>query len=122
MTEPDYGEVFCKCNHTELMQVARRAGHNVLPTFTREQLIQIIVLEAEGTQEPNEVDDIRLAIMQFLIDHRLKLETQITCPAKSFEPTACFGCVDAQVVHCYTSNGANSQQLITLHRKTPVRA
>lgn len=115
----EYYELFAPCSHTELYQIAKRAGHAVQPTFTRERLIKIITLEEECPQAPNEVDDIRRAIMGFLIEYRLKLETQITCPAKSFQPDACFGCVDAQVVHCYSSNGAGNKRLITLHRKSP---
>lgn len=115
----EYHELFARCSHTELFQIAKRAGHAVQPMFDRERLIRIITLEEECPQAPNEVDDIRFAIMGFLIKYRKKLETQITCPAKSFLPDACFGCVDAQVAHCYASNGADNQRLISLHRKTP---
>jgi len=113
----DFSEPFRKCSHTELYQIARRAGHNVHPLYSREQLIKVITLEEEGSSTPNEFDEIRLAIMRHLIEHRKRLETQITCPAKSFLPDACFGCVDAQVAHCYVNNGEDNQRLIQLHKK-----
>jgi len=113
----NFYEAFSNCNHTELCQVARRAGHNIRPTMTRDELIKIIVLDAPPSAEVNDFDETRRAIMRFLIEHRKKLETQITCPAKSFEPDACFGCVDAQVICCLVSNGPETQQLITLHKK-----
>jgi hypothetical protein len=116
--ETNYFELFSRVNHSELYQIARRAGHVVFPSLSRDSLIRIII----GEEEPpplliHDIDDTRLAIMRFLIDHRQKLETQITCPASSFKEDACFGCVDAQVVSCFTSNGANNQRLIQLHKK-----
>jgi hypothetical protein len=114
----DYQTLFERCNHSELLQIARRAGHNVFPNLAREVLIQIII-EEEPTQAPlHDIDATRVAIMRFIIDHRKKLETQISCPAKSFKEDACFGCVDAQVLSCFISNGANNQRLIQLHKKS----
>jgi hypothetical protein len=110
---------FSRCNHSELYQLARGQGHVVLPDLSREALIRIII--GEDTPPPStahDIDETRLAIMRFIIDHRKKLETQLTCPARSFKEDACFGCVDAQVLSCLTSNGANNQRLILLHKKT----
>jgi len=90
----------------------------VLPNLSREALIRIIIEEEAPPQlHIHDIDDTRLAIMHFLIDHRQKLETQVTCPAKSFKEDACFGCVDAQVISCFTGNGANNQRLIQLHKR-----
>lgn len=113
----NFYEVFSNCNHSELYQLARRAGHNVLPTMSRDELIKIIVLDAVASTAVHDIDETRRAIMRFIIDNRKKLETQITCPAKSFQPDACFGCVDVQVVHCLVSHGSDAQRLITLHKK-----
>ncbi len=114
----DYFELFSRCNHSELYQLARHTGHVVFPSLSRESLIRIIIEEeAPPPLRIHDIDDTRLAIMRFLIDHRQKLETQITCPAKSFKEDACFGCVDPQVISCFTGNGASNQRLIQLHKK-----
>jgi hypothetical protein len=113
----DCYELFSRCNHTELYQIARDNGHAVLPNVSREALIGILAGDVESPTVPHNIDETRLAIMKFIIDHRKKLETQLDCPAKSFQPDACFGCVDAQVISCLTSNGADNQRLILLHKK-----
>jgi hypothetical protein len=117
---PEYAEdyaLFDRCNHSELYQIARGNGHAVLPGVSRETLIRVIIGEVEPPAVLHDVDETRLAIMRFIIDHRKKLETQITCPARSFKPDACFGCVDAQVLSCLTNNGTANQRLILLHKK-----
>jgi hypothetical protein len=113
----EYQKLFERLNHTELFQIARRAGHNVFPNLAREALIQIIISEEQVQAPLNDIDATRFAIMRFIIDHRKKLETQISCPAKSFKEDACFTCVDAQVLSCFINNGANNQRLIQLHKK-----
>lgn len=113
----DYYELFSRCNHTELYQLARNAGHVVLPDTSREDLIRIIIGDVQPPDVRHDIDETRIAIMKFIIDHRKKLETQLTCPARSFKEDACFGCVDAQVISCLTSNGADNQRLILLHKK-----
>jgi hypothetical protein len=115
--ESEYYKLFTRCSHTELYQIARRAGHNVLPTLSRDELIKVIVLDAEDSKAVHDIDETRRAIMRFLIEHRKKLETQVTCPARTFEPDACFGCVDAQVICCLVSHGSDAQRIITLHKK-----
>lgn len=113
-----YYTLFSRCNHTELYQLARASGYVVLPSLTREELINIIIYE---TPVPvigdHEFDEWRRAIMRFIIDHRSVLETQISCPAKSFLEDACFGCVDTQVISCLTSNGTENTRLIQLRKK-----
>lgn len=54
--------------------------------------------------------------MAFIIDHRKVLESQLTCPAKSMNPKACFSCVDAQVISCLVENKKHLR-LIELHKK-----
>jgi hypothetical protein len=111
--------LFERCNHTEIYQIARGAGHVVLPSLSRDALIRIIIGEVPPPPLPfHDVDETRIALMKFIIDHRKKLETQLTCPARSFKPDACFACVDAQVYSCLTSNGAENQRLILLHKKS----
>lgn len=114
--EEDYA-LFDRLNHTELYQIAREAGFVVMPNLSREALIRIIIRDQPPPPlEAHEFDEWRRAIMLFIIDHRRVLETQLTCPARTFDPNACFGCVDAQVVSCLTGNAENIH-LIQLHRK-----
>lgn len=115
----EFYALFERCNHTELYQIARAAGHVVMPNLSREALIRIIILDrAPPPIDEHALDEWRRAIMLFLIDHRRVLETQISCPAKSFKEDACFGCVDVQVVSCLADN-AKAIHLIQLHRKKP---
>jgi hypothetical protein len=117
-SSPDeYRALFEACNRTELYQIARAAGFPVPPGSTRSELISIIIYEKECLNVPPDIDEWRRAIMRFLIDHRRVLETQITCPAKSFEEDACFTCIDTQVVHCLSSNGTENFKLIELRKK-----
>ena len=113
----EFYELFDRCNQTELYQIAKRNGHAVQPDFSREALIKTIIGEGQPLAlAEHAIDEWRRAIMRFLIDHKKTLETQITCPAKSFEPDACFGCVDAQVLHCVNNNGPNYRNLIALKK------
>lgn len=113
----EYYQLFDRCNHTELYQLAKRSGAAVMPDLSRDALIRIIIHEDPPPTSAHEIDEWRRAIMRFLIDHRRVLETQITCPAKSFEETACFSCIDTQVLHCLTNNGPENYKLIQLHKK-----
>lgn len=112
--------LFDHYNHTELYQMCQRAEIAALPTDSRETLIKFLEGELEPPPRPHELDLWRYGIMGFLLDHWRKVETQLTCPAKSGDPRACFGCVDAQVVSCLISNNANIS-LIRLYRKEPDR-
>ncbi len=42
--------------------------------------------------------------MRFLLEHWPMVFSQLTCPAKTGDPLACFQCVDAQVVYCIVDN------------------
>lgn len=116
----EFYQLFEQCNHTELYQLARRAGFIVSPNLSREALIKIIIYEEQPpATDYHDIDEWRRAIMRFLIDHKRVLETQVTCPARSFLEDACFGCVDAQVLTCLTSNGPENLRLIQLRKKKP---
>jgi hypothetical protein len=113
----EFYALFDRLNHTELYQLARSAGHVVMPNLARDALIRIIIHDREAPAiDEHTFDEWRLAIMRFIIDHRRVLETQITCPARTFQPDACFGCIDTQVVSCLVGNSSNLP-LIQLHRK-----
>ena len=114
--------LFAGCNHSELYQIAREQGHVVLPSLERDTLIRIIL----GAENPpiiyeHIVDEWRHAIMGFVIDHRKALETQIKCPASSFKPDACFGCLDQRVFSCLVAN-PHQQRLIQLYKRKPTNA
>lgn len=113
-----------KCNHTELLQVCQRAGIPVVPTYSKEQLIALL----EGLEEPQQdqfndfiVNMWRDAIMAFVIEYWARLRSQLVCPAKTGDPRACYGCVDAQVYACLVENEQMQpfikKQLIELKRK-----
>jgi len=42
--------------------------------------------------------------MRFIDDYWVKIQSQITCPAKSRDPKACYGCTDTQVYSCLVKN------------------
>lgn len=75
----------------------------------------------EGTKEYvseyNTMDDWRDAIMKVLLAHWTVVASQLTCPAKSGDPKACYECVDAQVTYCVVSQSEPDQKLIALRRK-----
>jgi hypothetical protein len=52
----------------------------------------------------NPFDRWRVAMARFIDDHWRMLEPQLTCPAHTRDPRACFGCLDTQVVACMVDN------------------
>lgn len=111
-------------NHTELYQTCIGAGILVRPNESREVMISLL----EGEQEPPEMTEgdhvfhnWRHGIINFLLDRWRAVETQIMCPARQLKdpvnpnPRPCFGCLDAQVIHCLVDNPANVN-LIAAHR------
>jgi hypothetical protein len=115
-TSTSSSSIFDSLNHTELYQTARAAGFVVLPSEPRANLIAYLLGEKEPPPIEHNIDMWRNGIMQFLIDHWKQVETQLTCPAKSKDPRACFGCVDTQVVSCLVNNEGDLHK-IRLHRK-----
>ncbi len=109
-------ELFAQCNHTELFQMARAAGFEVSPATRKEDLIGYLLGTAEPPAVPNEVDRWRHGIMGFLIQYWRAVETQLTCPARSKDPRACFTCLDQQVVTCLVQNEKDIH-LIQVHKK-----
>ncbi len=111
-------------NHTELYQTCMQAGILVRPNEGREEMIAYL----EGWKEPPVLSDAdhvfhtwRHGIINFINEYWSKLETQLMCPARLMKhpttpnPKPCFGCLDAQVVHCLVSNPENAS-LIEAHR------
>lgn len=108
--------VWAKCNHTELLQVCLDAQLPAHPRMTREELVQLLECTAEPVTNP--MDAWRDALAQFIDDYWVRLRSQLTCPARSHDPAACYGCLDAQVAVCLYADGSNEvQQLIKLRKK-----
>lgn len=106
---------FEKFNHTELYQACLSAGIVCPPGESREKLIEY--LEGEAEPDPGEMHDLdrwRHGIMGFILEYWSKLESQLTCPAKSKNPLSCFQCIDQQVIACVVQNKPN-EHLIRIH-------
>lgn len=121
------------CNETELMQICRDAKLPVSHSTNREDMIAMLegVLEAFKGRTINVVcgekgvvevpidaplNSWRLGIMGFLLERWASLRNQLTCPAKSGDPLACFQCLDQRVVACLVEN-KQYEHLIELRRK-----
>jgi hypothetical protein len=74
----------------------------------------------EGREEPDPiespVDPWRDAIMGFVDEYWAKLRSQLTCPAKTRDPKACYTCIDTQVYACLVEN-EQMEPYIRLKRK-----
>jgi hypothetical protein len=64
----------------------------------------------------NAIDSWRHGLAGFVLDHWKRLQNQVTCPLKSADPMACFGCLDIQVITCIVKNPSN-EQLIRRYKK-----
>ncbi len=109
-------ESLLRCNHTELMQICRNARVPFSPGWTRAQLLAAICGE-EFSDSHNPIDNLRDGIMAFVIDYQADVKSQLTCPARTLEPRACYGCVDAKPLLCLLSERAEVQNLIQVRRK-----
>jgi hypothetical protein len=109
-------DIFAGFNHSELYQMARKAGLSVTPACFKEDLIRYLNGEVEPPPVVHEIDQWRHGIMGFLLEHWRAMETQLTCPARTKDPRACFNCLDTQVVACLTQNEKDIH-LIRRHKK-----
>ena len=96
-------------NMTELTELAKETNPDAHRGLSREVLNQIILNAPEdGPKLPEKpINKYRLRIMTFVLDHWEQVKPMLTCPAKSGDPRACFGCTDVQVVECVTMNKDN---------------
>lgn len=92
-------------NHTELYQLARALNLPVYPhtaTGDVRSLLREEAVSAEYKSHP--IDEYRHGIMQMLLEYWDGVSAQLSCPAKSGDPRACFGCIDSQVLSCVVEN------------------
>lgn len=108
-------DALLKYNRTELYQTCRKVGIPVHPTASVEKMVDCLLGIDVPEARSHAIDEIRYAQMDFLREHRSTLGLQIRCPAQSMERTACFSCVDTQVLSCLLSSG--HQDAILRHRK-----
>lgn len=108
-------ELFAPYNRTELIQACQEVGISVSPAASREELTGLLTGSIVATN-PSSMDAWRHGIMGFILDHWETLSTQLTCPAKTKDPRACFGCIDTQVVSCLNSNDRYINE-IARHRR-----
>lgn len=111
-------DLFQNYNLTELYQSCQSHGIRLPKGATRETMLSILSGEQPApTDASNDLDEWRLAIMGFVLDYWDRLSTQITCPASTKDPLACFGCVDSQVRYCLDRNH-KYLNLIQPHRRS----
>jgi hypothetical protein len=92
-----------KLNLTELTHLARQIEQSAHRALPREVLIGI--LEGQEITLPQRlIDGKRLKIMNYIRTNWSAVRYQVTCPAKSQEEHACFGCSDLQVANCTIEN------------------
>lgn len=108
-------ELFAPYNRTELIQACQEVGISVSPAASREELTGLLTGSIVAA-DPSSLDAWRHGIMGFVLDHWETLSTQLTCPARTKDPRACFGCIDTQVVSCLNSNNQYINE-IARHRK-----
>lgn len=110
-------DLFDRCNRTELLQILKRLGIPAPPDTPKETLIGVLLGEVEPDPEwRNVMDSWRHGLMGFLLDHWEVVRSQLTCPARTGDPRACFQCEDGQVISCIVDN-KQEEQLIHLRRK-----
>ena len=107
--------LFRRVNHTEAYQLCRQAGIPCTPSDTRDTLVRYLLAD-NPTPTRNPIDSWRHGIAGFVLDHWNMLQPQITCPIKSKDPRACFGCLDTQVMECIVRNPDNEGN-IKNHKK-----
>ena len=103
------------CNHTELYQICKHIGVVAPPDATINELQNLIT--KEEVPAVNIINDIRDELMGLLLQHWKRVQSQLTCPAKSGNPKSCHLCVDAQVIHCLTLNPDAERNVMMLIRR-----
>jgi hypothetical protein len=90
-------------NLSELVLIAKEVNADAHRGLGREALLAIIEL-GEVKLPQRLINKKRLAVMQYINDNWKAVSYQVSCPAKTQSPTACFGCSDLQAVTCVLDN------------------
>ena len=94
---------FDEMNLSELVAIARELENEAHRGMGREKLLEII----EGVHDPlpqRTINKRRLQIFNYLDTHWEQVASLVSCPAKTRDPWACFGCTDFQAAACYVDN------------------
>lgn len=91
-------------NMSELVLVAQDFDEGAHRGMSRGELLEIIEAGGDSNLPMRKVDKVRLRIMQYIIENWNQVSYQISCPAKSQHPRACFSCLDLQVSECAIRN------------------
>lgn len=90
-------------NLSELVAIAREVEPEAHRALGREVLAQII--EGKAVTLPQRtINKKRLLITQYLDANWDQVSSLVSCPAKTRDPWACFGCTDVQAAACVTDN------------------
>lgn len=91
-------------NLSELVLLAQDEDPGAHRGLGRELLYKIILVEHDEALPTQKVDKVRLAVMGYVLDHWKQVKPQLSCPAKTQDPKACFRCSDVQAVECALDN------------------
>ena len=113
-------ELLSRLNRTELYQLCRKNGIPAPPGYPKESYIEWLIDEAPPPIDPGPVDSWREGLIAFIGAYWMKLRPQLKCPAKDMRdvpaerlnPRPCYGCSDAQVLHCVSKQDQPQQKLI----------
>jgi hypothetical protein len=90
-------------NLTELVLLAQDTNPNAHRGLGRD-LLEEIALGKEIELPVTKLNNTRLTIMGFILEHWTQVKPLLSCPAKTQDPEACFQCTDIQVIECITAN------------------
>jgi hypothetical protein len=91
-------------NDSELVHLARMVNPNVHRGVAREDLIALIEEEIECDLPERNVDLARKNLFTMVDKFWSQVESLLSCPLKTRNPRACFGCTDIQVAECSLLN------------------
>lgn len=98
-------------NHSELVVIAQNFAPEAHRGLSRELLISIITdNDTEVALPVRRINKKRLRIMDYVNEHWNQVSYQISCPAKSQDPHACFACTDVQTAICVLHNRARLEK------------
>ncbi len=90
-------------NLTELVQLAQAFEPEAHRGLGRE-LLEAIIRGEQITLPQRSINKKRLKITSYLDENWEQVGSLVSCPARSREPWACFGCSDVQTASCILDN------------------